>query len=266
MDTQMNTRNAANIASDDARTQSELINAIQSLDVAIVLLDKDLKFIFGNRLWREIFFPDTAPPSGSSANDMLRRQLGAGFYRLPEGETADGFLARFFASIRSYTKDLEVELSTGHVLNAASFSTGPGGYLISFRDISTEIRSQQEADRQRIKTERANVRLRDALESIGEAFALFDHQDRLILANDLYKSANPAAAHLMTFGRPRSDIIEAMANGGDIIGVDDWVGSYDREVTAGDTSSPRRYEVHHSDGRVFGGFNRSSQHLRSYPV
>ena len=142
-------------------------------------------------------------------------------------------------------------LANGMVMNASSHDIGLGGYLTSFREITDIQRSQQESERQRQKIERANVRLRDALESIGEGFALFDKDDKLILANDLYKSANPAAAHLMTLGRPRKDIIEAMTHGGDIIGVEDWIDSYDRETSVGDTSSPRRYEVHHSDGRVF---------------
>ncbi|MEM6497032.1 MAG: PAS-domain containing protein, partial [Pseudomonadota bacterium] len=233
---------------------SAVTDAIQSLDLALVLWDEDLNFVFANQLWYEIMFPNGAgvpPKPGDPVVGMIDDMLNTGFDELPTGMTQEEYQARLIAILKSYAKDVQVKLRDGKVLNASVFKTGLGGYLISYRDITEEIRSREEAEAQRAKTERANTRLRDALESIGEGFALFDGKDRLILANDLYKRANPAASHLMTFGRPRDEIIEAMATGGDILGVDDWVDSYERESRDGDTSSPRRYEVHHADGRVF---------------
>jgi signal transduction histidine kinase/CheY-like chemotaxis protein len=249
MDRQIQIEKAHTAQDTDAR--AAVTDAIQSLDFGLVLWDEDLGFVFGNKYWQETFFPDRMPQPGESAVELLRDLVKDGTFILPDGMPPEGFADQIVELIRTYATDVRIDLANGRVLNSSVHKTGLGGYLISFRDISPEIRATEDAEQQRSKTERANTRLRDALDSIGEGFALFDKDDRLILANDLYKSANPASAHLMTFGRPRKEIIEAMTHGGDIVGVQDWIDSYDRETVAGDTASPRRYEVHHADGRVF---------------
>ncbi len=245
------TLTSADRATPETDARAVVTDAIQTVGIGMVLYDENLGFVFGNQHWKETFFADRAVDPGESAVEQLHHLVSDGTFIVPEGVSDDEFSNQIIALLRSYATDVNIALSRGRTLNASVHRTGLGGYLISFRDIGPELHAKAEAEQQRVKTERANTRLRDALESIGEGFALFDRDDRLILANDLYKSANPAAAHLMTFGRPRKDIIEAMTHGGDIVGVEDWVDSYDRETKAGDTASPRRYEVHHADGRIF---------------
>lgn len=229
-------------------------DAIHSLDLALVLWDEDLRFVFANQRWYEImrFGGDVAPPQpGDSVSDYHDQRIESGFYQIPAGSTKEAYKDTLVSGLKSYEKNVLFTLQDRSILSASVFETRLGGYLISYQNVTEEVHAREEAEALRAKTERANTRLRDALESIGEGFALFDKDDKLILANDLYKSANPAAAHLMTFGRPRKEIIEAMTHGGDIVGVEDWIESYDHETSIGDTSSPRRYEVHHADGRVF---------------
>ena len=249
--TPMTTQDQQALKTNTASGHDQLIDALEGLNVGLVLWDDEFRFVFGNRLWHKTFFPNNPPTPGDDAHILMRRQMADGLYEIPEGMTTAGFEEQNFRLMREYGKDVPLRLANGQVHNASVFSTSLGGYLISFREITELVRSEKDAERQRFKTERANVRLRDALESIGEAFALFDEDDRLIMANALYKQANPASTHLMTFGRPRLEIIKAMATGGDLIGVDDWVVSYGDESAKGDTSSPRRYEIQHSDGRVF---------------
>ncbi len=52
----------------------------------------------------------------------------------------------------------------------------------------------------------ADVRLRDAIESISEAFALFDDQEMLVLANSRYQRLLALPPHLMRPGTPLSQL------------------------------------------------------------
>ncbi len=54
----------------------------------------------------------------------------------------------------------------------------------------------------------ADVRLRDAIESISEAFALFDDQETLVLANSRYQRLLALPPHLMRPGTPLSLLLQ----------------------------------------------------------
>jgi len=72
----------------------------------------------------------------------------------------------------------------------------------------TELQDAQEAIR--ISEER----LRGAIESLQEAFVLFDHEDRLVAMNDEYDRINPDARDIMNSGGTFEDLIRANVNRG----------------------------------------------------
>ena len=235
----------------DKRARRAVMDAIEALDLALVLWDEDMSFVFANQAWHRIFAPGRTLSPGEIGINWLRNQIDDDVYIIPDGLTKDDYYTRLLEQLGGYVEGEQLKLSNGTILSWTVHRTALDGYLISFSDITDRVRAEQEAEQQRRKTQRANTRLRDALESIGEGFALFDADDKLVLANELYRSANPAAAPFMKPGHPRRDLIKAMAAGGDILDVQDWVESYNREQADGDTTSSRSYEVHHSDGRIF---------------
>ncbi|MEM0990224.1 MAG: PAS-domain containing protein [Pseudomonadota bacterium] len=237
--------------SNQEHARSMVADAIQGLDVPVCFYDRDLRFVFGNDLFLSTFYRESAPVTGDSAYDSMRRQVRRGIYRAPKGMTDEAFIDDFITRLSHFAKDVRIELTSGKVLNGASHDSGLGVFMITFRDITEAVQSEIQLEQQRAETERANVRLRDALDSIGEGFALYDHEDRLILTNDRFKTANQAAADLMTPGRPRRDVIAAMQAGGDILNADDLLEVYDRDHARGETQQSRRTELLHADGRVF---------------
>src|SRR5690606_24676831 len=75
--------------------------------------------------------------------------------------------------------------------------TGPDGRFLGFRGTCLDVTAEHEAERRRRKVKR---RLLDAIESMGEAFALFDSRDRLVLWNSRFRDWNADFAGALHHG------------------------------------------------------------------
>jgi signal transduction histidine kinase len=109
------------------------------------------------------------------------------------------------------------ELSIVPIANAAGWFT----HWISIqRDVTA--RKQQEE-----RTQRAEALLRTAIETIDEAFVIFDPQDRLVFCTEKYKHLYAHVAHLIVPGVSYEALIRSSAEQGvypEAIGrVDEWV-------------------------------------------
>ncbi|OBS31746.1 hypothetical protein A9O67_12265 [Tepidimonas fonticaldi] len=97
---------------------------------------------------------------------------------------------------------------------------------------------------------RAEQLLRSAIETIGEGFALFDPQDRLVFCNERYREIYPVAAPLMEPGRTFEEIIRYGAERGEYaeaVGrVDAWVA----ERMARHRAANEDFIQHLGNGRV----------------
>ena len=97
--------------------------------------------------------------------------------------------------------------------------------------------AQHEAERRRRKVKR---RLLDAVESMGEAFALFDAHDRLVLWNSRYADWNPAVAEILEYGVTFERILRhAVARGEPCHATDDagvWLAERLAQHARGDSS------------------------------
>jgi signal transduction histidine kinase/CheY-like chemotaxis protein len=115
--------------------------------------------------------------------------------------------------------------------------------LSLFRDsISERARLQAETEQQRRTIE-------TAIETISEGFALFDGDDRLVLANSRYRALFPGLGDIFTHGRPFPEIAEAslrrgLAEIGDMR-PEEWLG---RRLAQ--HRNPHGFlEQHYADGR-----------------
>lgn len=79
----------------------------------------------------------------------------------------------------------------------------------------------------RDEADTARRRLADGIDSINEGFAIFDADDRLVLANQTYQSLWPAAADIIAPGEHFSDIMQSLADHklppGALAAPDAWV-------------------------------------------
>ncbi|MGF1640152.1 MAG: PAS domain S-box protein [Rhodospirillales bacterium] len=87
-----------------------------------------------------------------------------------------------------------------------------GGFL-GYRGTGTNVTAEVLAER---KVAEAQERLRDAIESISDGFALYDGADRLVLFNDNYRRALAAVADLLAPGARFEDLFRALVERGEI--------------------------------------------------
>jgi PAS domain S-box-containing protein len=95
----------------------------------------------------------------------------------------------------------------------------------------------------------AETRLRDAIESIGAGFALFDHDDRLVISNETHKRMYPRNRALMVPGTKFEDILRGSVGQGqhpDAAGrAEDWIaGRMQRHRNPGEPFEQDRGDGH----------------------
>ncbi len=88
----------------------------------------------------------------------------------------------------------------------------------------------------------ADMRVRDAIEAISEAFALFDSQQNLVIANSKYQRLLALPPDLLQPGTALSDII-GNTDSGHI--------AFEQTISECEASGSRSYEMNMTDGRWF---------------
>ena len=77
--------------------------------------------------------------------------------------------------------------------------------------LAPAIERELEEAQNRRQRKRAELRLREAIESISEGFALYDSNDRLVVCNDIYRNTRQCSADLLVPGARYEDIIRQEA-------------------------------------------------------
>jgi len=129
----------------ESRSLQTLNDAIQSLDEGLVLFDRDLNFVLGNRLYDEMFFSDLpAPEPGENLNAMMDRLIDGDVMLVPDGAEKHAYMAELDRLVRLYAKKETITLGNGRVLLASAHQTELDGFLVSFIDITEQRRAEEE--------------------------------------------------------------------------------------------------------------------------
>jgi two-component system cell cycle sensor histidine kinase PleC len=119
---------------------------------------------------------------------------------------------------------------------------GSAVYIALVRDISARAAAESMAAE-------AQQRLVDAIESIPEAFVLYDAQDRIVLFNEKFRELHGPAAHLIVVGNRYEDVVRSMAAQGFIPEatgrIQDWV----RERMALHVNPVKPFDLEVANGR-----------------
>jgi PAS domain S-box-containing protein len=108
-----------------------------------------------------------------------------------------------------------IERLAAHFGTNAALARGIEGMMTETSDVRMTMDSIRATIAGELATEErarhAERQLADAVEAIGERFALFDRDDRLILFNSQYRNAFAGSDHIIQPGRTFSEIAEATA-------------------------------------------------------
>jgi PAS domain S-box-containing protein len=225
------------------RTNTLLQGILESIPVALCAFDQDLNLIAKNRLYQ----------SGLDLPDHLFQSTPVSFERILQFQIALGefgagdqreILAERVSHIRQgMAVQYERTRPDGTVLDIRSAPMPEGGFVTTFSDITERQRAQGQALQ--------NMQLlRGAIDSIDEAFVIFDADDRLLYCNEKYRRLYALASDVITPGARFEDIVRAGAQRGlypDAAGqVDRWVAQRVAAHQGADRSMLQRL----SDGRI----------------
>ncbi|MEM9222875.1 MAG: PAS-domain containing protein [Pseudomonadota bacterium] len=147
--------------------------------------------------------------------------------------------------------DYQVRLrdKTGRV-----FPANVSGRLVQYRGEDVIISSIQDHSLihgQREEIEKLNQRLLDAINSLSEGFVLYDRDDRLVIANKIFRDINAPIANLLTPGTAHQDIIAKAQEIKLIPSIEDLHERFSKELTTGRWNRRRQTEIEHQNGNSY---------------
>lgn len=164
--------------------EARLHAAIEALDEGVVFFDDMDRLIMFNRRYREMnaLIADKLVP-GAHFRELLEALVASGELADAEGRTED-FIEERMRQFRNPSGPLIQRRSDGKWVQLTDTRL-ENGWLVGTRVDVTEFINQQETLRM------MEERLEEAIGSIPDGFALFDAEDRLVLANDTFRRFFP---------------------------------------------------------------------------
>jgi PAS domain S-box-containing protein len=170
-----------------AEAEMRLANAIESLPIGFAYFDRDERLVLANKKMQEIRYwqKDLWSEKGTSFETLVTDALNHPEYQnrpnaIRSVKERKRAIAHRIAEFRNPTPPREAERSDGSWILSIKEKTSDGGRVIIRIDITDLKKSEQRAAA-------AEQRLLDAIESLPIGFALFDNEERLVLANSATK-------------------------------------------------------------------------------
>ncbi len=206
---------------------ARLRGAIDALREGLTITDASGRLVVVNQRMTDMH-PDLADAMvpGRTLEEVLRIGAERGLFDLG-GSPVDAWVAMQMRVHRAGNTDGEVQLRDGRSMLVSERKTENGDTVTSRIDI-THLKLQELALRATEQRAREIEQiLRDAIESMSEAFSLFDAKDRLVLCNEKFRAIHMGLAPIIMPGITFEQIIRASAEAGHVaeaIGrVEEWV-------------------------------------------
>jgi len=185
----------------DPAVTRQVFHALNSIAEGFILFDRDERVVLGNSRLVELLpkVADLFIP-GARLEDIVRTAVDRNHYQLIDGRTPEDIeeiVAYRLARHRDAPSHHEQLLSDGTWVACTSRPTPDGGSVLIFQDITPH--------------KQAEIRLRDAIESLPNGLALTDADDRLVSINSRALSLFHHIRDLFEPGRTIEEIYLAAA-------------------------------------------------------
>ncbi len=223
-----------------ARANDRLRDAIDSIDEAFGIFDADARLIAWNRRYEELsMLPAGHLRVGITQEEILEAALESGGF---ENESADRI--RQLIEKGDWRSPMRTEFAqkSGKWYLVSRRPTIEGGFVVTRLDITDQKRAAEELTR-------LNDRMRDAIESLDEGFALYDADDRLVMWNDRYERLNSEISEVIRAGVTYGEILETAIQTHDL--PPEEVARVRESGSRENGNYRRRFEFQDQEGRWF---------------
>lgn len=126
------------------RAREMLHDAIQSLDEGFALYDADFGFVMSNRKFIQMVHADgVGLVPGRPMIDVAKDLARSGAFVIAKGLTPDEWAERIVEDVSTFSQKLRLTRSDGRQFFGSSHRTGLGGYLITIKEMTDQLRAEQ---------------------------------------------------------------------------------------------------------------------------
>ncbi|MGH1414587.1 MAG: PAS-domain containing protein [Pelagimonas sp.] len=165
-------RDVTEVERAEERRLEAVTDALNAADYPMVLFSGDRSFVLANDAWYRMIAPTgLVPTTGDDGEAFFKAMIDSGYFIIPDGLTPAELYQVGLASIYGYNREFPLTTSDGRLFLGSSSKTALGGFLISYRDITEQTRTQQELEQQR-----ETVHQNEKLSALGELLAGVAHE------------------------------------------------------------------------------------------
>jgi two-component system, sensor histidine kinase len=193
--------------------QTRLVEAIESISEGFVHFDRDDKLVLCNTKFLELW-PGIAPVAkpGVSFKTLAQWALGSGLVVDPDGHFSKWLQNRRLRR-RMPRTSFVIALTTGQWLQVREWSTGDGGTVDIYSDIS-DIKLSEARRREQELAEKS-ILLQATLDNLAQGVSVFDKNLELVAWNDRFVDLLDLPSGLVRQGVPFAEYLSYRAKRGD---------------------------------------------------
>ncbi|MEM9146931.1 MAG: PAS-domain containing protein [Pseudomonadota bacterium] len=184
-----------------AREANELLSsAVDVLPDGFVLFDRDRRLITCNEPYRNLVRGnETITMEGKTIEELMRNGLARGAFPIAEGRE-DAFIAEQLARFERSYAVFELELADGRWIRAVDKAMPNGGKVGLRIDVTESKRNEARLREAERRAQAARSQLLSAVDTLPDAFAFYDGEDRLVVCNERYRQYYSKTAPILAPG------------------------------------------------------------------
>ena len=187
--------------------ERQLHEALEAMPAGLEIYDEqDRLIVFNEHLAHMLPHLPVREALGKTYEQLVWMGLSQGIPPVAPEQQAD-WVAELLAQRGQHTGAQLRNYPDGRWIHLHETRTA-SGYMIGVRlDITELVQQRQELDASRVEAQMARELLEDAIETLPEAFALYDKDDRLVACNSQFRKVYPLMTPLMRTGQSFEEML-----------------------------------------------------------